>query len=263
MKFSCCIEMIFTEMEFIKRFEAAKKAGFEYVEFWNWDNKDLKAVKRELEANGLKMAALQGNGRGRMVDKNDHEVYLEDVKKGIDVAAELGSLNAFVMSDILQEDRSVKPMANPISDEEKRDNTVAILHKIAPLAKSAGVTMVIEPLNIYVDHKGYSLYNTAPAVDILKEVNHPNIRLLYDAYHMQVMEGNICDNINAFHSYFGHFHIADVPGRFQPGTGELNYVNILKTLKKTGYDRVVGWEFEPKGESGNIIKDTFALLGGI
>ena len=263
MKFSCCIEMIFTEMEFIKRFEAAKKAGFEYVEFWNWDNKDLKAIKRELEGNGLKMAALQGNGRGRMVDKNDHEVYLDDVKKGIEVAVELGSLNAFVMSDILQEDRSVKPMENPISDDEKRDNTIAILHKIAKVAESAGVVMVIEPLNIYVDHMGYSLYNTAPAVDILKEVNHPNIRLLYDAYHMQIMEGNICDNIKAYHSYFGHFHIADVPGRFQPGTGELNYVNILKTLKDTGYDRVVGWEFEPKGESENVVKDTFALLGGI
>jgi len=264
MKFSCCIEMIFTEVEFIKRFEAAKKAGFDYVEFWNWDNKDIPAIKRELQNTGLKMAALQGNGRGRMVDKNDHAIYLEDVKKGIDIAAELGSLNAFVMSDILQEDRTVKPMDHPISDEEKRENTISILHEIAPIAKAAGVTMVIEPLNIYVDHKGYSLYNTAPGADIINEINHPNIRLLYDAYHMQIMEGNICENIKAHHKTFGHFHIADVPGRFQPGTGELNYVNILKTLKGVGYDRVVGWEFEPTGGSSEqVAKDTFALLNSV
>lgn len=263
MKFSCCIEMIFTEVEFIKRFEAAKKAGFEYVEFWNWNNKDIPAIKRELQNTGLKLAAFQGNGRGRMVDKNDHVVYLEDVKKGLEVAAELKSMNAFVMSDILQEDRTVKPMDHPISDEEKLENTLIMLRQIAPLAKDAGVTMVIEPLNIYVDHAGYSLCNTAPGADIIKEVNHPNIRLLYDAYHMQIMEGNICENIKKYHSYFGHFHIADVPGRFQPGTGELNYVNILKALKDTGYDRIVGWEFEPKGSSEQVVKDTFAMLSGI
>ena len=264
MKFSCCIEMIFTEVEFIKRFEMAREAGFDYIEFWNWDNKDIPAIKRELRNTGLKCAAFQGNGRGRMVDKNDHEVYLEDVKKGIEVAAELGALNAFVMSDILQEDRTVKPMDHPISEEEKRQNTLTMLRKIAPIAKAAGVTMVIEPLNIYVDHAGYSLCHTAPAVEILKEVNHPNIRLLYDAYHMQIMEGNICENIKAHHGSFGHFHIADVPGRCQPGTGELNYVHILKTLKETGYDRLVGWEFEPKGASSKqVVQDTFALLNGI
>jgi len=264
MKFACCIEMIFTEVEFIKRFEEARKAGFEYVEFWNWDNKDIPAIKRELQTTGLKVAALQGNGRGRMVDKNDHAVYLEDVKKGIEIAAEIGSLNAFVMSDILQEDRSVKPMDAPISDKEKLDNTLEILRQIAPFAQATGVTMVIQPLNTYVDHTGYSLVNTAPGVEIIKEINHPNIKLLYDAYHMQIMEGNIIDNIKAYHSYFGHFHIADVPGRNQPGTGELNYVNILKALKETGYDRVVGWEFEPKdASSAQVAKETFELFSKI
>lgn len=261
MKFSCCIEMLFTEVEFIKRFEKAREAGFEYVEFWNWDNKDIPAVKKALADTGLKMAAFQGNSQGRMVDKNDRQLYLDGVKKGIEIAHELGVMNAFVMSDILQEDRTVLPMANPISDEEKTETTIEVLREIAPMAEAAGVTMVIEPLNTFVDHKGYSLCHTAPAVEILKAVNSPNVKLLYDAYHMQIMEGNICENIKAYHDYFGHFHIADVPGRCQPGTGELNYLHILRTLESTGYDRIVGWEFEPRGGSSEeVVKATFDLF---
>jgi len=263
MKYSCCIEMLFTEVDFMKRFEKAKAAGFEYVEFWNWDNKDIAAIKRELDNTGLKCAAFQGNGRGRMIDKADHEVYLEDVKRGIDIAAQIGAMNAFVMSDILQEDRSVKPLEHPIADADKTANSIEILGKIAPIAKAADVTMVIEPLNTYVDHPGYSLCHTAAAVDILKAVDSPNIRLLYDAYHMQIMEGNICENIKAYHEYFGHFHIADVPGRCQPETGELNYVNVLAALKATGYDRVVGWEFEATGASEDAVRDTFELFKGL
>ena len=263
MKFSCCIEMLFLEYNFIKRFSKAKEAGFEYVEWWNWDNKDTTEIIKALKDTELKVAAFQGNSAGRMVDKRDQVKYLDDVKKGIEIAYEIGAMNAFLMSDILQEDRTVLPMERPVSDLEKRESTVSMLRTIAPIAESAGVTMVIEPLNTIVDHKGYSLYHTAPAVKILKEVDSKNIRLLYDAYHMQIMENNICENIKEYHSFFGHFHIADVPGRNQPGTGELNYINILKTLRDTGYDRVVGWEFEPIGSSEQVVKETFDLLKGI
>lgn len=245
MKFSCCIEMIYTEYEFIRRFEKAREDGFEYVEFWNWDNKDIPAVKKALSDNGLKLAAFQGNSLGRMVDVKESELYLEGVKRGLEVAKELGALNMFLMSDIMQEDRSVKPMDRPCSDEEKQNVSVSMLKRIAPMMEDAGVTAVIEPLNTIVDHRGYSLCGTAPAVDILKKVDSPNVRLLYDAYHMQIMEGNIIDTIKKYHNWFGHFHIADVPGRFEPGTGELNYLNILKALADTGYERLVGFELEP------------------
>jgi hydroxypyruvate isomerase len=188
-----------------------------------------------------------------MVDKNDRDLYLKGVKQGIEVAKELGALNVFLMSDILQEDRTVKPMDRPVSDEEKEANTIAMLKEIAPLMEKADVVGVIEPLNTTVDHAGYSLCHTAPAVDLLKKVNSKNICLLYDAYHMQIMEGNVITNIRAFHDYFGHFHLADVPGRFEPGTGELNYYNILKALSETGYDRIVGFELEPKMASSSEV----------
>ena len=246
MKFSCCIEMIYLDLPFMRRFAKAREDGFAYVEFWSWDGKDIPAIKKALADNGLKLAAFQGDNGGRMVDKAEHAAYLDGVKKGIDIAVELGAMNMFLMSDILQEDRTVKPMDKPMSDEEKTENSLSMMKTVAPLVEKAGVTAVIEPLNTYVDHAGYSLKNTAPGVAMLKIVNSPNVRLLYDAYHMQIMEGNIIANIRDFHQWFGHFHVADVPGRNEPGTGELNYRNILKALAATGYDRVVGFELEPK-----------------
>ncbi|MHC1762576.1 MAG: hydroxypyruvate isomerase family protein [Negativicutes bacterium] len=264
MKFSCCIEMIFTEVPFIERFRKAKESGFEYVEFWNWDTKDIAAIKNELVKNGLKLAAFQGNHKGRMINAEDQDIYFQGVVQGLEIAKELGALNIFVMSDILQEDRSVLPLDRPISEDEKRSNSIMMLKKLAPLAERAGVTLVIEPLNTYIDHRGYSLFNTKPAVEIVKEVGSPNVKLLYDMYHMQIMEGNISDNITQYHKYFGHVHIADVQGRGQPGTGELNYVHILQVLKNTGYDRIVGWEFTPVGgDSETVVKDTFKLFSSL
>lgn len=259
MKFSCCIEMIYLEYDFVDRIRKAKEDGFEYFEFWNWDNKDIPAIKKVMEETGMKLAAFQGNSAGRMCDAQDAGIYMEGVKKGIEVAKELNAVNMFLMSDIMQEDRSVKPFDRPVTDEEKRAASMAILKQVAQLLEGTNITAIIEPLNTYVDHAGYSLCHTAPAVAMLKELNSDHVKLLYDAYHMQIMEGNIIDTIKANAQYFGHFHIADVPGRYQPGTGELNYSNILTALNETGYDRICGFECTPKGaDSSTVMKELLA-----
>lgn len=263
MKFSCCIEMIYTEYPFLERFRKAKEAGFDYVEFWNWDNKDVDAIEKTIKEVGIGVATFQGSIRGVMVDKRDREVYIEDLKTSIAMAKRLGAKAIFCMSDILQEDRSVKPRDYELSAEEMRANTVSVLKELAPIAEEAGVTLVIEPLNTLVDHRGYSLHSSAEGVAIVKEVNSPAVRLLYDAYHMQIMEGNIIDTIRNNWQYFGHFHVADVPGRHQPGTGELNYMNILKELKDTGYQGIVGFEFDPTEASDMVAAETLKACRAI
>ena len=249
MEFSCCIEMIYTQYPFLERFRKAKEAGFDYVEFWNWIDKDIDAIEKTMKEVGIRVATFQGSIRGVMVDKNDRDVYIEDMKKSIAVAKRLGAKAIFCMSDIMQEDRSVKPHAYEISPEEMRENTISVLKELAPFAEEAGIMLVIEPLNTLVDHANYSLFSSKEGIEIVKAVNSPNVRLLYDAYHMQIMEGNIIDTIRNNWQYFGHFHIADVPGRNQPGVGELNYNNILKELKSTGYKGIVGFEFSPVGKA--------------
>jgi hydroxypyruvate isomerase len=253
--------MLFTEFDFIDRIYKAKEAGFDCVEFWLWENKDIGAVRAALDKTGLEVGIFQANIEGRMVDKNDNAKYIAGVAKSVKTAVELGAKHLFLMSDILKEDRSVLEADYPISDAEKLDNTKTLLKTLIPLAEKNGVTFVIEPLNTKVDHNGYSLSRSQPAFDLTREIGHPNIRTLYDAYHMQIMEGNIIDTIKANADAMGYFHIADVPGRFEPGTGELNYKNILRALRESGYDGNVGFEFSPKnGNSMETVKRVFDLI---
>ena len=262
MKYSCCIEMLFTEYAFIERIHRAKEAGFDCVEFWCWENRDLAAVKQALSETGLEVGVFQGNLEGRMVDPADREKYVAGVKKSVEAAKELGADTLFLMSDIMQEDRSVLEAPYPISAEEKLEATKAVLKALIPTAEAAGVTFVIEPLNTTVDHRGYSLCHSAPAFELIREIGHPNIRALYDAYHMQIMEGNVIETIRGGVDAIGYFHVADVPGRYEPGTGELNYANILKALREAGYDGNVGFEFEPRdGRSMETVKKVFEIIG--
>ena len=261
MEFSCCIEMIYTKFPFEERIGKAKEAGFDYFEFWNWNNKDLDGIKQAISKYNIHPKTFQGSMNGVMVDKNDKAVYIEDVKRSLNVAKELGAKTLFCMSDIMQEDRSVKPHPRVISADEATQSSIDVLKALAPFAEEAGITLICEPLNTLVDHKGYSLCNTKTGVEIVKGVNSPNVKLLYDAYHMQIMEGNIIDTICENVQYFGHFHIADVPGRHQPGTGEMNYVNIIRALKKAGYSGAVGFEFGPvNGDDDAIAREILAML---
>lgn len=260
MKFSCCIEMIYTGRPFIERIGAAAAAGFDAFEFWNWDNKNIPAIQAACAQHHIRPAIFQGSVDGVMVDGNDKDVYVAGVKKSIDLAVELQVPALFCMSDVMQEDRSVKPHARPMSPEEMAENSVAVLKELAPYAEKAGITLVCEPLNTLVDHAGYSLTSTRAGVDIIKAVGSPHVRLLYDAYHMQIMEGNIIETIRENVQYIGYFHIADVPGRNQPGTGELNYVNIIKALHAAGYDGTVGFEFTPVGDDDTVARDILGML---
>jgi len=111
----------------------------------------------------------------------------------------------------------------------------------------------MEMLNTLVDHEGFFLTRTDQAVAILKEVACPNIKLLFDIYHQQITEGNVIRNIRENIQYIGHFHVADNPGRKEPGTGELSYANIFSAIKETGYNGFVALEC---GHSRDNYEDT-------
>jgi hydroxypyruvate isomerase len=255
MKFSACIEMLFTEVPFIERLNKAKEHGFHGVEFWNWDNKDLKAVAERAGELGLEIVTMQSNLGGTLIDPSDRPRFVENITKSIETAKSIGVKRLFLLTDELAEDRSVKPLPYEISDEEKYESVLSGLKELAGIAENAGVTLVLEPLNTLVDHKGYYLNHSALGFKLVREVGSPAIRLLYDIYHMQVMEGNLIATITENSDLIGHVHVADVPGRHEPGTGEINYANIYEALQRAGYDGYVGFEFEPTGTTEDALAE--------
>ena len=123
----------------------------------------------------------------------------------------------------------------------------------APLAAQAGVTLLIEALN-ETDFPTYALHRTAEALSVIKQVNHPQVKLQYDIYHAQMTEGNLIDTITSCLPDIGHIQIADVPGRHQPGTGEINYPAVLEALKKLNYSGYVGLEYRPSADSDSSLQ---------
>jgi hydroxypyruvate isomerase len=114
-----------------------------------------------------------------------------------------------------------------------------------PLIERLGITLVLEPLNVKVDNVGYFLVSSSEAFDIVREVNSPYVKVLYDIYHQQITEGNLIQTITENISNIGHFHAAGSPGRHELETGEINYVNVLNAIMGTGYEQFIGLEYFP------------------
>ena len=144
MKYSACIEMLFQDVELIERIYKAKEAGFQAVEFWLWQPKDLNAIKKALNETGLEVAVFQGNIQGRMIDSKDNEIYINGVKKSVEAAKKVGAKHLFLMTDILQEDRTVLEPPYPISEEEK----------IASIKKVLNTLMFVEPISLTRSNAG-------------------------------------------------------------------------------------------------------------
>ena len=262
MKSSVCIEMIFTEYPFLERIDKAAEAGFDAIEFWNWDSKDLPAIKAAVDRTGLSLASFQSNLGGTLIHPDHRENFVAGVRESLGKAQEMGTPALFLLTDELGEDRSVRFQFPELSEEEKYQSVLDGIKTLAPLAEEAGVTLVLEPLNIHVDHPGYFLNRSSVGFDLVRAVDSPHIKLLFDIYHMQVMEGNIIETLTSNLDVIGHVHVADVPGRHEPGTGELNYANIFQALREAGYDRYVGFEFEPTVPSEEAAAAALALLKG-
>lgn len=262
MKASVCIEMIYTEYPFLDRIKIAKEQGFDAVEFWNWDNKDMSAIKKTAADAGIDIATFQSNRGGTLINPAHRKDFIRGIQESLDMAVEMGTKKMFILTDELGDDRSVKFQFPELSEEEKYQSVMDGLKEIAPLADKAGVTLVLEPLNNLVDHAGYWLKNSEVGFELIRKVNSPSIRLLFDIYHQQITEGNIIERLTRNLDVISHVHVADVPGRHQPGTGEINFAVVLNKLRDADYKNFVGLEFEPVGPSREAAAAALKLIKG-
>ncbi|HSB68665.1 MAG TPA: TIM barrel protein [Candidatus Methylomirabilis sp.] len=258
MRFAICLEMIFPDLPLLERARRVREAGFSAVEFWGWGGKDLDGLRGLVEA-GLAVATFSGQRRGSLVDPKDWNTYREEVQVSFPVARRLQCDRLMVLTDELLPDGSARPARRDLTTADKRRQVVRGLKDLAPLAEEAGITLLLEPLNTLVDHPGYFLESAREGFAIVAEVGSPRIRLLYDVYHMQIMEGNVTATLRGHLPLVGHIHVADVPGRHEPGTGELNFANILRALADEGYPGTVGFEFSPRGDTQPALAAIAAL----
>ena len=130
-----------------------------------------------------------------------------------------------------------------MTQEQQLENVAIAGRRVAPLLEDAGITLVYETLNIKVDHAGYALVTSKQGSDLVKAIDSPNVKFLFDIYHQQITEGDVIRNFTTYKNEIGHFHFGDNPGRREPGTGELNYKQIFKAIDAMGYKGIVSSEF--------------------
>ena len=261
MKFlkSACIEPMYSEIPFLDRFQAAKDDGFEFVEFWSWTDKDLDAVKAAAEAAGIGISGFNGDAELSLIDPAQKTDYLEFLKKSVAAAQKTGARSVTIHSNGLGEGGLVINDYRNLSDTVKLCAMFGTLIECAKIAEESGIQMNLEPLNITTDHVGNYLQTTRMAAEMTRLIGSPKLKVLYDAYHMQLNEGSLCDNIRRYADQLGHIHVADAPGRHEPGTGEINYAKVLSCLEESGYTGLIGFELIPETSTLEAVKAIMKL----
>lgn len=234
--------MVYNDEPFHDRISRAADAGVDAVEFWDWREKDLDAITAAADEADLPIVGCTAGGV--LTDPNKTDEAVKTLRESIEAAAELGSPSLIATTG---------PDQNGLDRSTQHDAIVEALSAIVPDAKAAGVTVVLEPLNTAVDHPDCYLSSSHQGYEIIDAVGSNNVKLLFDIYHQQITEGNIIQNVTENIDHIGHFHVADVPGRHELGTGELNYENIFAAIDEAGYDGYVGLEFSPTGNADEAI----------
>lgn len=248
LRFSVCVETIFVDMPFEQRLEHVVAQGFSAFEFWKRDGKDMNITLALMTALRLEVSAFIGS-TAALVDPGQHAQFETDIVRAAALAVDLSCSNLVVSSGAALPD---------VPREAQHANIITALQAVTPIAKDAGVTLVLEPLNP-IDYPGNYLTTSEEGFAIVRAVNSPNVRLLYNVYHQQISEGNlstrICNNLDMI----GHIRVADVPGRHEPGTGEINYEYIFGLLRENRYQGYVGLEYTPRVNAGASLRAVRAM----
>jgi len=238
LKFSPSLDAVLgnTGLSFADRIRASKKLGFPAFEFWSWWDKNIDEVDAVRQEVGIEVASFCTKFVS-LVQPEKRSAYLEGLEQSVEVAGRLGC--PFLISQ-------TGNLLQNVPREAQHESLVQGLKASAPILEKNGVTLIVEPLNVLVDHAGYYLVESSEAFQMVSEVNSPNVKIVFDIYHQQITEGNLIPNITNNMDKIAYFHVADHPGRRDPGTGEIHYHNVLRAIKDTGFDGYVGLEYFPQ-----------------
>lgn len=242
-KFCANLSMLYNEVDFLDRFDAAAKAGFKGVEYLFPYDFSKEQIVDKLEANSLTQVLHNlpagdwaGGERGIAVLPDRVEEFQEGVAKAIDYATALGCKQVNCLAGITP----------PGVDADKvHDTFVANIKFAADKLKDAGIKLLVEAINTR-DIPGFYVSGTQQTLDLIKASGSDNIFVQYDIYHMQIMEGDLAPTMEKHLAQIPHIQLADNPGRHEPGTGEINYPFLFEFLDKIGYDGWIGCEYKPK-----------------
>jgi hydroxypyruvate isomerase len=237
-----CSEMVFTELPIVDRVRRIDELGFG-VEIWSWHDKDLEA----LAATGARFTSMTGYLHGDLVDPATADDVVRTAELSVKAAETLGVTRLNLHTAELVDGNAARPRFR--TDGKMWATALRTLERIGELGAAAGVTFCVENLNTIVDHPGVPLARAKDTLALVEGVDHPNVKMMLDLYHAQIGEGNLIELVRRSGDAIGEIQVADVPGRCEPGTGEINYPAIAKALRDISFSGTVGMEAWASGDS--------------
>jgi hydroxypyruvate isomerase len=243
--------MMFTELPFLERLDAAAAAGFKAVECVAPYGEPADVIADRLKRLGLTMALFNlppgdwaAGDRGFGANPARCAEFKDSIATALDYARATSC-------------KTLHLMAGKIAPDADRDEWTGMLvmniRHAADAVLAEGITLVLEPINTRIDIPDYFYGTTATVLSVIDIVARPNVKLLYDIYHMQIMEGDLARTMDRLMPRIGHVQLADNPGRNEPGTGEINYPWLLSRLDALGYEGWVGCEYKPSGDTASSL----------
>lgn len=237
-----CSEMVFTELPLLDRVTRIDELGFD-VEIWSWHDKDLEA----LAATGARFSSMTGYLSGDLIDREGADEVVRTAELSIEAAETLGVPRLNLHTAELVDGRAARPRQRATG--EMWLTAARALQRIGERGAAAGVTFCVENLNTLVDHPGVPLARAKDTLALVEGVGHPNVKMMLDLYHAQIGEGNLIELVRRCGDAIGEIQVADVPGRCEPGSGEIHYPAIAAALRDIGYEGTVGLEAYASGDS--------------
>ena len=249
-RFSVCLETIFAALPMSERFQQAAACGAAAVEFWSQKDKSLDDIARAKEVSGVDIAAFAGLDDNLPNDPASTDQAAAELLASIEAAREIGATGL-----IIRAEREIEG----VSREDQMSALTRMLEMAAPAAQKAHVMLLLEPVNTRIDHPGALLSTTSDTVGIVDRIDKPNVRMLFNIYHQYVTEGTVLDSIESYIDRIGHFHLADVPGRGEPGTGAVDFGELFNLIDSLGYKGLVGLEFFPSADHADAVTHAIGL----
>ncbi len=238
-KISVMLWTVFQELSFEARLEKVAEAGYHAVEltggeYKNWSDEDFRRANRKRRELGITFDVTAGLAHG-VADPDARQAFLSDLRQALPAMDKIECRAIIVMSG-----NSVPGM----SRRDQHQSCIEGLKRAAEIAEKKDITILLENIDLE-ENPRYYLWSVAEGFEIISRVGHPRVKFLDDFFHEQISEGNLIEKLEKNIDNVGLIHVADVPGRHEPGTGEINYANIYKKLAMLKYDRYVAMEFIP------------------
>jgi hydroxypyruvate isomerase len=251
MNLSVRVEPLFPGLTLPAQLERVAAAGYQGYEFGDWRAADARVIVPLQRKLGLACVCLVGNkgvnpvGIG-LCDPAERAGFLAEIRASAEAAVRFETKKMVVLSGFRVPGMTREAMHASMVEGLKRAHDIVAKVGVTMIVEVINTLAKIEPLNPNGDnHSRYFLDRTPEAFQMVREVGSPYFQILYDLYHVQIMEGNLIETIRENVANIGHIHVADVPGRHEPGTGEIHFGNVFRAIRESGYGGYVGMEYIP------------------